>query len=602
MLPDQVVAGRYRLIERIGSGGMADVWRAHDTELGRDVALKVLHENFARDTEFVERFRREASAAAGLQHPNVVNVFDRGEWEGTYFIAMELVDGSSLRDLINRGLDPPEAVEVARQVLSAASFAHMKGIVHRDLKPMNVLIDREGRIRVTDFGIARAGSSEITRTGSVMGTPQYISPEQAQGMEVTAAADIYSVGIILFEMLTGRVPFEGDNTVAIAMKQVAEEPPAPSSINPNVSPALDAVVLRALAKDPAQRFASAQEMIAALDSAEADPEKGGYTSRFAAMVADERDEGRRRWPWIVALLALLLAGAALAYFLTRPDMVEVPDVAGKEEAVATNELRDAGFEVESEPRESDVPEGEVIETDPSGGEEAEEGSTVTLFVSLGPGTVRVPNVEGQPVGKARRELREAGFFSSVEEQASSSVDAGLVISAAPSPGTEVAAGTSVTLTVSTGVATETVPDVVGLTRAEAAAELRSAGFVVSASSRNSDEPKDQVLSQNPIAGTEKPVGAVVRITYSNGVGTLTLDDYVGQKASYAERRLTNDGLEVSLIEREVTDESEDGIVLEQAPSAGSNLSPGDRVTLTVGAFTAPPAGGGATDETTQEAP
>jgi serine/threonine-protein kinase len=195
------VDGRYRLIDRIGSGGMADVWRAHDSELGRDVALKLLHENFARDKEFVERFRREASAAAGLQHPNVVSVYDRGTYEDSYYISMELVEGSSLRDLINQGLSIEEAVEVTRQVLAAAEFAHEQGIVHRDLKPLNVLIDRAGRVRVTDFGIARAGGSEITRTGSVMGTAQYLSPEQAQGMEVTAAADIYSIGIILFEML-----------------------------------------------------------------------------------------------------------------------------------------------------------------------------------------------------------------------------------------------------------------------------------------------------------------------------------------------------------------------------------------------------------------
>lgn len=594
LLPDQVVAGRYRLIERIGSGGMADVWRAHDNELARDVALKVLHENFARDTEFVERFRREASAAAGLQHPNVVSVFDRGEWEGTYFIAMELVDGSSLRDLINRGLEPGEAVEVTRQVLSAAGFAHSKGIVHRDLKPLNVLIDREGRIRVTDFGIARAGGSEITRTGSVMGTAQYISPEQAQGMEVTGASDIYSIGIMLFEMLTGRVPFDGDNAVAIAMKQVAEQPPSPSQINPTVTPALDAVVLRALAKDPAQRFSSAQEMIAALNSAEADPEKGGHTQRFAAMVAADQEAERRKWPWIAGLLALLLVGSALAYALTRPDMVEVPDVAGEQEAVATNQLRDDGFEVESVQRESDVAEGEVIETDPGGGEEAEEGSTVTLFVSLGPGTVAVPDVENQPVAKARATLRETGFTSSIERQASSSVRAGLVISASPSPGTQVATGTKVTLTVSTGVATEVVPDIVGLSRGEAASQLRQAGFIVNARATDSDEPKDQVLTQSPPGGTQKRVGAVVRFTYSSGVGTISLEDYVGQKSSYAERRLTNDGLGVSIVEREVSDESEDGIVLAQAPSPGSNLSPGDRVTLTVGAFTAPPAGGGGT--------
>jgi serine/threonine-protein kinase len=598
LLPDQMVGGRYRLIERIGSGGMADVWRAHDTELGRDIALKVLHENFARDREFVERFRREASAAAGLQHPNVVSVFDRGEYEDTYFIAMELVDGSSLRDLINRGLEPSEAVEVARQVLAAAAFAHSKGIVHRDLKPLNVLIDREGRIRVTDFGIARAGGSEITRTGSVMGTAQYISPEQAQGMEVTGASDIYSVGIILFEMLTGRVPFDGDNAVAIAMKQVAEQPPAPSSINPSVPPALDQIVLRALAKDPAQRFASAQEMIAALDSAEADPEKGGHTRRFAAMVAEDQEEDRRRWPWIVAILALLIAAGALAYFLTRPDMVSVPDVTGETQAVATNDMRDAGFEVDTQQRQSDVPEGKVIETDPSGGTEAEKGSTVTLFVSLGPGTVAVPSVVGQPVAKARAALQDAGFESSVTKQASSSVAKGRVIAANPNEGTQIAAGSTVTLTVSTGIATKAVPDVVGMNRSEAASTLRDAGFEVNESGTDSDEPKDQVLSQDPSAGSEQKVGSTVSITYSNGVGTVTLDDYVGQKSTYAQRKLANDGLAVVVVERDTSDESEDGIVLAMAPSPGSNLSPGDRVTLTVGKFVEPAGGGGTSTDTT----
>jgi beta-lactam-binding protein with PASTA domain len=601
LLPDQVLDGRYRLIERIGSGGMADVWRAHDSQLGRDVAIKVLHENFARDKEFVERFRREASSAAGLQHPNVVSVFDRGEYEDTYFIAMELVDGSSLRDLINRGLEPSEAVEVTRQVLSAASFAHSKGIVHRDLKPLNVLIDREGRIRVTDFGIASAGGSEITRTGSVMGTAQYISPEQAQGMPVTGASDIYSIGIMLFEMLTGHVPFDGDNAVAIAMKQVAEEPPLPSSINPAVGPALDAVVMRSLAKDPAQRFSSAQEMIAALDSAEADPEKGGHTRRFAAMVAEDQEDRPRRWPWIALLIALLIAGGALAYFLTPPDLVDVPDVSGKSEAQATLDLRDAGFNVDTVQRQNDgVPDGTVIDSDPSAGEQADKGSTVTIFVSTGPGTVAVPRVTGLPVADAKAKLKESGFNSEVSKQASKSVDAGTVINTDPGQGTNLQAGETVTLIVSTGVATETVPNVVGLSRQDAASQLRGLGFVVEQRAEDSDADKDQVLTQNPSSGAEVDKGSTVTITYSNGAGTITLGDFVGQKLTYAQRKLGGQGLSVSLVKRTVTDSSQDGIVLQQAPPAGSNLSPGDRVTLTVGEFIAPttPPGGSTTTTTT----
>ena len=601
-----MVDDRYRLIERIGSGGMADVWRARDSELGRDVALKVLHENFARDKEFVERFRREASSAAGLQHPNVVSVYDRGTYEEGYYIAMEVVEGSSLRDLINRGLEIGEAVEVTRQVLAAAGFAHERGIVHRDLKPMNVLIDRDGRIRVTDFGIARAGNSEITQTGSVMGTAQYLSPEQAQGMDVAAPSDIYSIGIMLFEMLTGRVPFDGENAVAIAMKQVSEEPPAPSSINPQVGPALDAVVLRALAKDPAQRYATAAEMTAALDSAEADPQHGGHTRRFAAMVAEGDDRRSRRW-WIAALVLLLLVGGALAYVLTRPDTVAVPDVAGQTEAEATNQLRDAGLEVGDINRTQNPEDaGTVLESDPGGGTEVDEGSSVDLAVSLGPGTVAVPAVVGKTLGTAKQLLKDAGFTTSVDKRASSAVQKGRVISANPSESSNLEPGSTVTLTVSTGTATESVPDVIGLDRAQAASMLRNAGFVVNQDSEDSDEPEDQVLSQDPAAGGEAREGSVVTITYSSGVGTITLDDYIGQKLTFAQNQLGNQDLDVNVVERDVTESSDDGIVLDQAPSPGSRLSPGDRVTLTVGVFTEPPpdngGGGGGGTTTSPDAP
>ncbi len=600
---DQIVDDRYRLIERIGSGGMADVWRARDSDLDRDVAIKVLHENFARDREFVERFRREASAAAGLQHPNVVNVYDRGGWEDTYYIAMELIEGSALRDLINRGLDVGESVEVARQVLAAAGFAHSRGIVHRDLKPMNVLIDREGRIRVTDFGIARAGDSEITQTGSVMGTAQYISPEQAQGMEVGPASDIYSIGIILFEMLTGRVPFNGENAVAVAMKQVTEEPPPPSSLNPAVGPALDAVVLRALAKDPAQRYQSAAEMTAALDSAEADPEHGGHTQAFAAMVAAEEGRDRRKRWLIAAAVALLIAAGVAAFLLTRPEMVAVPDVAGKSEAEATLAIQDAGLEVGDVNRvENDADAGTVLETDPSAGDEAEKGSKVDLSVSLGPGNVEVPRVSGLQLGRAKQLLKRAGFETAVDKQPSERVPKGIVISSNPSQGTSVAPGSTVRLTASTGSPTEAVPDVVGLDRSVAASRLRSAGFVVNQDSQDSDEPEDQVLSQDPAAGAEAKQGSVVNIVYSSGVGTITLGDYIGQKLSSAKRRLENDGLDVDVIKRDVSDSSQDGVVLDQAPSPGSRLSPGDTVTLTAGSFTAPPDDGGTTTTTTPSAP
>ncbi|HEX4838094.1 MAG TPA: protein kinase, partial [Solirubrobacteraceae bacterium] len=264
-----VIDGRYRVSARLGSGGMADVYLAHDTLLGRQVALKLLHHRFAEDQEFVERFRREASSAAGLSHPNVVAVFDRGEWDGTYYIAMEYLPGRSLKAVVREHgpLSPQDATDIVVQILLATRFAHKRGIIHRDIKPHNVILDEEGRAKVTDFGIARAGASDMTMTGSIMGTAQYLSPEQAQGHAVRETSDLYAVGVVLYELLTGSVPFEGESAVTVALKQVSVEPTPPSERNPEVGPALDAVVMRALAKDPSARFASADEFIGALQQA-----------------------------------------------------------------------------------------------------------------------------------------------------------------------------------------------------------------------------------------------------------------------------------------------------------------------------------------------
>ncbi|HYY73845.1 MAG TPA: protein kinase, partial [Solirubrobacterales bacterium] len=347
-----LIAGRYRLLGKLGSGGMADVWCAEDTMLDRRVALKFLLDRFAQDEQFVERFRREASAAAGLQHPNVVGVFDRGTFDGSHYIAMEYVEGASLKELIERGLSVGEAVEIVRQVLAGVRYAHAHGIVHRDLKPQNVLVDAEGRAMVTDFGIARAGASEITQTGSVLGTAQYLSPEQAQGLPVTASSDLYSIGVMLYEALTGRVPFEADSPVTVALKQVSERPHAPSELNPAVPRALDAVVLKALAKDPANRFASAEEFIRALDAAEADPSGAalGDTASYAAVAAaagapppglpPEPPPERRGFftPARLVLMALLLLAllGLLAFALTRSSTEQalVPTVNGKSRAAA----------------------------------------------------------------------------------------------------------------------------------------------------------------------------------------------------------------------------------------------------------------------------
>ena len=258
--------GRYRIMRKLGSGGMADVYLAEDEELGRRVAIKILNDKYAPDDQFVERFRREAKNAAGLSHPNIVSIYDRGEAEGTYYIAMEYLDGRSLKELVvARGPLPiPDAIAATRQVLSALRFAHRKGVVHRDIKPHNVMADADGRLKVTDFGIARAGVSQMTEAGSIIGTAQYLSPEQARGAPVDQRSDLYSMGIVLYEMLTGQVPFTGESPVEIAMKHLSDPPRPPSLLRPDIPPDLDMVVLRALAKNPEDRFQTAEEMDAEL--------------------------------------------------------------------------------------------------------------------------------------------------------------------------------------------------------------------------------------------------------------------------------------------------------------------------------------------------
>ncbi len=426
-----VVDGRYTVLERIGSGGMADVWLADDSHLQRRVALKVLHARFAQDKEFVERFRREAEAAAGLQHPNIVAVFDRGEFEGTYYIAMQYLEGRTLKQVIDAGLTPEQAAGLIRQVLEGARFAHRHGVVHRDLKPQNVIVDAEGKATVTDFGIAQAGVSEITQAGSVLGTPHYLSPEQAQGFEVTAVSDLYSIGVMLYEALTRRVPFEADSAVAIAMKQVSQAPQRPSSINPQVSPALDAVVMRALEKEPGQRFQSADAFIAAIDAALKDPGGGAEnTAAFAPLppivavpeepVAegvdpDEEQSQSRSGSWSpIAVLIGLLVGFAL----TRDTTTEVPSVTGNQLNVAIALLQQDGFSVGDVKRvEREAPANEVLEQDPAAAPPADQASEdcsfltffcskpkVTLTVSSGPGSAKVPSTAGLTSTAAEEKL------------------------------------------------------------------------------------------------------------------------------------------------------------------------------------------------------
>ena len=597
---DTVVDERYKVLNRIGSGGMADVYCAEDLQLGRRVALKLLYRRFAEDEEFVERFRREASSAAGLQHPNVVAVFDRGEFDGTYYIAMEYLEGRSLKQVVRQegALEPDRAIDLVIQILKAARFAHRRGIVHRDIKPHNVIVDDEGRAKVTDFGIARAGASDMTETGSIMGTAQYLSPEQAQGHPVDARADLYSIGVVLYELLTGRVPFDAESAVTIALKQVSEEPVPPSELNPAVSDQLEDVVMRALQKDPAYRFADAEEFIIALEAARGIPPGTGEYTRIAphtgtypglpGAVAELERQDRRNLRWLWWLLALLaLAGIAVgAYLLLVPEKLTVPDVVGRRSATAAQILQNRGFEPKIENVRSDsVPEDRVTTQRPQPGQEADEGSTVTIIVSSGPGDATIPFVRGSPRQTAERRLRAAGFKVDVRREFNDEVKANRVIETSPSERSRLERGNTVTLVVSRGPRQVEVPDVVGKDRDEAERMLESRGLQVSFTDREDEEKEpDTVLAMSPAAGSEVERGATVTLTIAKEPEQIEIPDVLGEQADDAERLVEQAGFRVRRREQSVDGPEGDDVVLETSPPAGEKRDKGSRVTLVVGHF------------------
>ena len=610
-----VLDGRYRVVSRLGSGGMADVYLAQDTLLGRQVALKLLHHRFAQDQEFVERFRREASSAAGLSHPNVVAVFDRGEWDGTYYIAMEYLPGRSLKAVIREhgALAPSDAIDIVVQILLALRFAHRRGIIHRDIKPHNVILDEEGRAKVTDFGIARAGASDMTMTGSIMGTAQYLSPEQAQGHAVGETSDLYAVGVVLYELLTGKVPFEGESAVTIALKQVSVQPVPPSQLNAEVSPALDAVVMRALAKDPAARFASADELIAALQQARAGvapaplPIQAGNGAPPTAATAlasapplaggpppggafDDDDDARRRrrnrWIAFAAVAALALAAALLLLLLlpTGGASVTVPDVAGQSQSSALAALRREGLSpVVSVTANAHVASGLVIGTTPPRGTIVRKGARVTVFVSSGAESVAVPDVVRKPSAEAVKLLRQKGLRPAVQDESSESVAKGLVVSTDPSAGVGVQIGSPVTVFVSSGPKQVSVPSVTGETQASATATLSAAGLKATSVKREAAEPAPgTVISQEPAAGAQVKAGSTVTIVVAQAPAKTAVPNVVGQSEVEAIAALKAAGFEATTVTRSTGEEAKVGSVLEQSPAAGHKLAKGQTVQIAVG--------------------
>jgi serine/threonine-protein kinase len=629
--------GRYRIVRKLGSGGMANVYLAEDEELGRRVAIKILNERYANDDLFIERFRREAKSAAALSHPNIVSVYDRGEAEGTYYIAMEVIEGRSLKELImTRGPLPiGQALAYTHEILDALRFAHRHGIIHRDIKPHNILIGE--RLKVTDFGIARAGASQMTEAGSIMGTAQYLSPEQARGAPVTASSDLYSVGIVLYEMLTGKVPFSGDSAIEIAMKHLNDAPKPPSKIRPEIPEELDQVVLRALAKNPEDRYQTAEEFSEDLHRVEAGlplaPETadaatalltgaaiglagdGGSTEVLAGTTVtqpqsappqaprrpppygpgyyDEPPPKRRRWlPWVVVALLLAAAGFAGWYVfsqiqdqLAANEPVAVPSVVGLKEQPAVTLIRNAGFEpVVERAANPDVEKGRVMDQNPNPGTRIQKGDRVTLLVSTGPPKTSVPDVVGMNYGDAVQTLNDANLKAKKHEVFSSKA-AGQVVDQDPPADQQVVEGTEVLLDVSKGTKQVEVPSVVGMSETDARSTLEQAGFQVTSTRAPSDSTPEGVVSdQSPDGGTQATKGSTVAITVSSGPSTTTVPDEIGQDKQVAIDDLKANGFKVHAQNVTCGDPNQDNIVQDQDPAGGSDAPTGSTVNIFVCKF------------------
>jgi serine/threonine-protein kinase len=620
---------------------MADVYEGQDTLLNRRVAIKVLHSQFSADEAFVKRFRREAQAAANLSHPNIVGIYDWGQAQGTYFIVMELVDGRSLRDVLRSegALLPRRATEIAAEVTAALSVAHQAGLVHRDVKPGNILLAKDGTVKVTDFGIARAwdDSQELTRTGAVIGTATYFSPEQAQGAPADARSDLYALGVVLYEMLTGRPPFTGDSPMSVAFQHVSTEAPSPSSLNADVPESLDAIVMQALRKDPSARYQTADEMrsdllavlrgetveaaLVAVPAAMAVREDSTRVMTTpvppATVPPDEvyrdlEDEPRSQLPFILTAFGLVVALGILLFFLFRlanggstdGDLIEVPNVAGLTQQVATQRLQADGFDVAFEFESSDVEEtGNVIRTEPEGGTEVERGITVTLFISTGSQEFPVPPLVGQPLDVAEDLLQEAGLqLGEVTERPDPNFAAGIVVEQNPASGVRVGADTPVNLVVSTGPETVLVPEVEGLTEREAITALQNRGLLFDTEEEYSSSVDDgRVIRSDPEAGEEAQSGDTVLLVVSKGPAPVEVPNLVGMTADQAEATLTDLELvmTISANTEPVADQSQDGIIQSQVPSVGATLFPGDIVRVTLGEFTPPPTTEPPPDTTTQ---
>ncbi len=594
---------------------MADVYLARDSKLDRPVALKVLSPELSRDPTFVERFRREAQSAAGLNHPNIVGIFDWGQEHGTSFIVMEYIDGQTLRDLIHREgrVAPGQVADIGADIAAALSFAHQNGVVHRDVKPGNVLITTAGQVKVTDFGIARAGGANdgLTRTGAVMGTATYFSPEQAQGIAVDGRSDVYSLGVVLYEMVTGQPPFTGDSPVSTAYKHVREPVVPPSTVVPSVPPELERVITTCLMKEPDDRYQSADDLrtdllrfrrgqaVVGMPITAAVTTVADSTMVAAAIpvpptavvpVTEAVPPKKGKGPIIVVVVLVLALIGVVGYLLATQlgsdssgATIEVANVVNQPVGPARILLEAQGLKVTVERRPNDqVAKGLVVRQDPSAGTKVGEGENVVLTVSDGAGSVKVPDVVGMTFEEAQTALEAKGLSASRNDEASDSVTLGEVTRTIPPAGATEDRGSVIDVFVSAGPAPVNVPNVAGQDQVDAAQLLTDAGFKFAKASQSSGSvPAGTVISTSPTAGTPAPRGSVVTMNVSTGPQQVSVPNVVGQTQGDATAALTNAGLDVRVVQVP-SSTSNTGKVITQNPTSGNEVNKGSQVAITVG--------------------
>ena len=602
--------GRYTVLERIAAGGMGEVFRAHDTVLAREVAIKVLHRSLSGDQAFVDRFRREARAAAGLSHPNIVAVYDWGAVDGIYYMVMEFVRGRGVRDLLNLygKLEPAQACEVVRQTLLALGHAHAQGIVHRDIKPENVLVTTDGVVKVADFGLARAyADGRATQAGAVTGTVQYLAPEQIRGEPADPRSDLYSLGIVTYELLTGKLPFTGETAMSIAYKHLSGRVPVPSATVPSIPAELDGFVASATDRDRELRPESAVEMRRDIEAVE--PSLQASRS-LAALIDDmpevtdgddntERTEAvaiagtqtqtiprvergrRRRWKQValaILVVAALAASAWGAWTYLVPHQATVPPTGGLTVPEMSAQLTDLGFVVKTAAGQysMQVPAGHALKLRPSPGATLDQGATVVIVPSLGPPPVDLPEVVGKPLARAKDLLRSAGLVPTVTmSKYDYDVAAGSVLSQDPST-PQAPKGSEVQLVVSKGPPPVNLPNVVGKMKDEATKRLEAQHFQVSITEEFSNDIEEgRVMSQSP-TGAEAPYGSTITLTVSKGPEQFPAPDFRGLSKSAAQTLADTKGLVLNF---QTVPGTTGSVVFSQSPGVGVTVRFGDTITL-----------------------